>query len=225
MLRITDFANRDALMAAAAFHIVDALQAGIAARGQACAALSGGSAEGAYLHLAQAPLDWPRITLALVDERFVPPDHAASNEGMLRSALAPALRHGATLAPMYAPTSLDDAATRAEALYASLHIDIAIMGMGSDGHTASWFPGSEQLSGALDARSPHTVIAARAPNAAGATERLTLTLPALARAERVLLLISGDEKRAVLERAVRDKDAPVAALFTPPLNAEVLWAP
>ena len=99
------------------------------------------------------------------------------------------------------------------------------MGMGTDGHTASWFPGSAELGAALDAQAAYSVIAARAPQAAGAAERLTLTLPALARAERVLLLISGDEKRARLEQATRDDDAPVAALFKPPLNADVLWAP
>lgn len=220
------FATRDALMAAAAFRIVDALQAGIAKRGQACAALSGGSAEAAYLLLAEAPLDWARVTLALVDERFVAPGHPASNEGMLRSALAPVLRQGAQLAPMFAPApNVDDAAAQADARYAPLHIDIALMGMGADGHTASWFPDAKGLAAALDAKSARTVVAVRAPQAQGAPERLTLTLPALARADRVLLLISGDEKHARLEQSLRNEDAPVAALFKPPLKTEVLWAP
>lgn len=225
-MHLTILPNRDALLSAAAFQIVDALQAGIAARGHACAALSGGSAEGAYLLLAQAPLDWARVTLALVDERFVPAEHAASNEGMLRSALAPAIREGASIAPMFsAASNVDEAAARADAAYAQLHIDIALMGMGPDGHTASWFPDADGLAEALDPNTTRTVVSVRAPQAAGSAERLTLTVSALARASQVLLLISGEEKRAVLEQARQTGNAPVAALFKAPLNADAIWAP
>ncbi len=224
-MRLTESASRGALTQAAAAQIAEALKAGIAARGTGVAALSGGSAEAAYVQLAQMPLDWPRVRFALVDERFVPPEHAASNEGMLRRVLAPALAQGAQIVSMYAARgNAEAAAAHADALYAPLHIDIALMGMGTDGHTASWFPGSAELSAALDPNSKRSILAAHAPQAAGTSERLTLTLPALARAQRLVLLISGAEKRARLEQALRDDDAPVAALFKSPLNTEVLWA-
>lgn len=226
--QIRSFPDRRALMQAAANEIAEALEAGIASRGLAVAALSGGSTPApAYELLGQKRLDWPRITFALVDERFVPPDHPASNEGLLRRTLAPALGAGATLAPMFrAGGVLAKAADQTDAAYATLTLDIALMGMGTDGHTASWFPDSADLSEALTSK--RTVVAARAPSGDGASERLTLTRAGVARASRVSLLITGDEKRARLEAALREGPTagPVAALFDGAGAApEVFWAP
>lgn len=227
MVQITTFDTRDDLMGATASYIADALNAGAAVRGRACAALSGGSTpEPAYEALAAMALEWPGVTFALVDERFVPPDHPASNEAMLRRALAPALRQGAKLAPMYAAApSAADAALLVEPLYAALHIDVALMGMGEDGHTASWFAGAA-LRDALDPANPRTVIAQHAPRARGAPDRLTLTRAAIARADNALLLITGDRKRARLEAAFSEphETAPVAALFEG-ATPQVYWAP
>lgn len=226
MAQITAFATRAALMAHAAERIADSLREGLAANGRACAALSGGATpEPAYALLAQQNLDWPNVTFALVDERFVPPTHAASNEAMLRRALAPALEKGARLAPMYSPGDVEAAARAADAIYAPLAIDVALMGMGEDGHTASWFAGARGLDEALDPANARAVAALHAPQAAGSAARLSLTRAALARAGRVLLAITGDAKRAALEAALQD-GAPVAILFAPPAPApEVFWAP
>jgi 6-phosphogluconolactonase len=229
MTPVTAFVSRDALMAAVAERIADALRAGIAERGAACAALSGGTTpEPAYRLLAAQTLDWSKVTFALVDERFVPPDQEPSNEGLLRRALAPAFAQGARLAPMYADTpTAREAAERADTRYALLHFDIALMGMGPDGHTASWFPGAATLSEALDLESERAVVAVHAPQAYGTPERLSLTRAALARAGHILVLILGDEKRAYLETALstRAEDAPIASLFAlPKRTPEVLWA-
>lgn len=225
MRAITAFDTRDGLMAAASRRVSEALVLGIQARGSACAALSGGQTpEPAYRRLAHESVDWTRVTFALVDERFVQVDHPFSNEGMLRRSLRGAIGSGAALSPMFSPErTLEEAADLADAAYGALHFDVALLGMGADGHTASWFPGASGLAAAMDPASPRSVVAVRAPQAAGASERLTLTLAAIARADRVLLVITGEEKRSLLERAV---DEPVTALFNSlPRPLEVLWAP
>jgi 6-phosphogluconolactonase len=223
MIRIAEFASREALMQAAASRLAEALKQAMAQRGEACAALSGGSTpEPAYRILAAMPIDWTRIIFLLVDERFVPPAHEASNEGMLRRTLGPALSAGARLLPMFADNSaLEEAARRADAVYASQRADIALMGVGDDGHTASWFPQSHELPAALDLANPRTVIAVRAPGAAGSTERQTMTRAAIAKSESRLLLVTGASKRALLENA--PPKAPVAALLDA-APTEIFWA-
>lgn len=221
------FASRDALMLAAAQRVAAALEDAIRRHGSACAALSGGSTpEPAYRALAGLPLDWAKVTFALVDERFVPPNDAASNQALVQRALGPAFDAGARLAPMFFPSAtVEQSADQAEPRYAPIRIDVALMGMGDDGHTASWFPGVPALANALDLSNPRTVIALHAPQAAAASERLTLTRRALSRASQIILLITGEKKRARLEQALQSDDAPVSALFGPNMPApSVLWA-
>jgi 6-phosphogluconolactonase len=228
MTPIREFATRDALMQAAAERIAEALNQGIAERGASCAALSGGGTpESAYRALAALPLDWRKVTFLLVDERFVPAAHDASNEGMLRRALAPALAAGARLLPMFAEnTTSAEAAAHANAAYATEKIDIAVMGMGEDGHTASWFPDMPALDDVLDAGNSRTVVAVHATQASGSADRLTLTHGAIVSARQVMLLITGDAKRRRLETALKNRDTPVARLFEPPMSgAETWWAP
>ena len=229
MLPLLVLPTREALMQAAAERLEEALSEGLAQRGAACAALSGGTTpEPAYALLAARPLNWKGVTFALVDERFAPPTDPASNEGMLRRALAPALEQGARLLPMwFANTTPRAAAARANIAYAPLEIAIALMGMGADGHTASWFPGAEKLSQALDPENPHSVMALDAPEAAGRSERITLTLAAVARARNIVLLFTGPEKFARFTTAVQeDADtAPIAALARAAKFLETIYAP
>lgn len=223
MIGIRTFETREALMQETASRIADAIKDGISERGEAFVVLSGGGTpEPAYELLAAMPLDWPRVTFGLVDERFVPPTDVASNEALLRRTLAPAKAAGAKLLPMYSNTGLEEAAASADADYAGKTIDFALMGMGSDGHTASWFPLSPDLDSAL--KNTRTVIAATAPGAAGSAERLTLTRATLAGAKAIVLLITGAEKRALLNDQTRSR-LPVDELLDLPAPVETFWAP
>lgn len=226
MTKLLEFATREAQMSAAAERIAETLKLGISGPGHGYAALSGGSTPvPAYEALAKMPLDWSRVTFLLVDERFVPPSDAASNEGVLRRALAPALAGGAKLLPMYsADVGLDEAAARANTVYINSPIDIALLGMGEDGHVASWFPQSAELDAILDPTEPRAVAAVTAEGAAGSSQRLTLTRAGLERSQALVLLITGAEKRALIENTMRGR-LPVDALqeMYPPLS--ILWAP
>ena len=226
MIQITSFAQRETLMELAAERVAEVLNQAISQRGEGFAALSGGTTPApAYAELARLRVNWPSVTFMLVDERFAPPQHPASNEGMLRRELMPALARGAKLLPLYSEaTTTDEAAAAAEDVYRGKPIDIAVMGMGNDGHTASWFPGSPQLADALAPANPLTVMAVLAEGAAGTAARLTMTRAALDRAGEVLLLITGDEKRALLQDPRRGP-LPVDALFDLSAHTQAIWAP
>jgi 6-phosphogluconolactonase len=221
------FASREALYEAAALRLSEAMTQAITIRGAGCAALSGGTTPGPiYETLSAHRLDWRAVTFALTDERFVPPEHEASNEGLLRRTLAPALAAGAGLAPLYTPgVDLDIAAERADTAYASLGLDFVLLGMGADGHIASWFADAPEFEAALDPDNPRTVIAVRAPRAYGTPERLSLTAAAVVRAERVLLVLTGEEKRARFGAELARIGSPAATLFAAcPRAPEVFWA-
>lgn len=221
------FESRDALMHAAADRIATALKNGIATRGAACAALSGGSTPApAYEKLSECDVDWTRATFALVDERLAPPTSGDSNQGLLVRTLGGPLSKGAKIAPMWSEnTNLSAAADRANTAYNALNIDIAVLGMGADGHTASWFPDADRIRDALDPTNPRTVMTLHAESAAGTKDRLTLTASALSRVGRALLLITGDDKRARYEASLLSVGpSPIGALVAAcGGRLEVLW--
>ncbi|XZG69694.1 6-phosphogluconolactonase [Chitinibacteraceae bacterium HSL-7] len=199
-----DFADRPALDAGLARHIADALRAALAARGAASLALSGGrTPAGMFQALSNEDLDWSRVFVTLVDERWVPVDHADSNERTVRQNL---LVNRAASAQFISPVST--AATPHEGLaeitarFAVIPqpFDVLVLGMGDDGHTASLFPNAEELEAACASQD---VLAAVTPPAAP-HKRITLTLPAIARAHNVIVHITGEGKRALLETAMSE---------------------
>ena len=198
--------------AAIAAHVADALRAAIAARGQASLAVSGGKSPiPMFEALREQALDWAKVTVVLVDERVVPRDHADSNTALVarhllqgRAAAARFLPFFRELAPTFNAEVLDALVRDAEDRIATLPwpLDVAVLGMGEDAHTASLFPGAPGYARAIatDQRLAW-VVPDTAPHA-----RISFTLSALLAARELVLSITGESKLAVYRRAAQKAD-------------------
>jgi 6-phosphogluconolactonase len=221
------FADGGALAAALAQAVADDLRAALRERGAASLALSGGSTPKRFLQaLSAQALDWPKVVVTLVDERWVDEANPRSNAALLRANLLRNAAANANFLPLHRDAAEPEAALsllEAE-LEPLLPLDAAVLGMGSDGHTASFFPGGDHLAAALDPASTALVLPMRAPGAGEA--RVTLTLPVLLAARRRYLHIEGAEKRRVLDEALAGADLPIAAVLQQsPAAVPVYWCP
>ena len=204
---------------------------GFARDGRAVLALAGGRTPWpVYERLARAALDWSRVTVVPTDERCVPHGHEASNLRGLQAAFAAA--DGIRVEALTVPDGDCDASERhARDLLSGLRrrFDAVVLGMGTDGHTASLFPGAARLARgfdpALDAcRIDPDPLPPDAPY-----PRISLCVRRLLRTRALHLVITGEEKRAVLEAALADPDPlrrPVAAiLHAPGTQVRLHWCP
>jgi 6-phosphogluconolactonase len=227
-----EFASRDDLAAGLAAQVKQALEEAIALRGRAVLAVSGGSTPVAFFKaLSALELAWEQVTIILVDERMVPASHDRSNAKLVRDNLLQNNAANAFFVPMYQGAFDEgDAAHQIETVMkrASLAVpDFLILGLGSDGHTASFFPGGDHLPDAIDPAQKALVLPMHAEGAGEA--RLTLTLPVLLAARQIALHIEGAKKREVLDRALADGtralDMPVRAVFEHSVKpVAVFWA-
>jgi 6-phosphogluconolactonase len=221
-----------ALQADAAERLVALIEQAVAIRGRALVALSGGSAPpGVFRWLCDEPLrgrvPWAVLSLIWADERLVPFDHPDSNYLMARQTL---LDHVPIPSEQVYPVATyyrgDEAAAvyqrQLEALLA-VHegqIDVALLGMGPDGHTASLFPGFPQLEAPPEALVVAVTGAPKPP-----PERITLTAHALNRARTAIFLVAGADKAPQVRTALRGPYAPAttpAQLVRPP-DGQVIW--
>jgi 6-phosphogluconolactonase len=224
------FENREKLAEALATGVAAVLAGGNATTGSAVLAVSGGNTPARFFErLSKADIDWKRVTVILVDERFVPPSHERSNAGMVAKTLLQDRAAAAKFVPMV--TKASDFASNLAALEKAIAlvgpIDACILGMGTDGHTASFFPGGDHLSEAIDRNGEHQVISMNAPGAG--ERRLTLTLPRILDSHFIALHIEGLEKKSVYENALRDgpaEDLPVRTVLRAAKDRlQIFWAP
>ena len=202
------FGDRETLAHYLAQDVAAELRRAVLANGRASMALSGGSTPLLFLqHLSRENLPWQKITATLVDERQVPEDHARSNLRMLRENLTPA---GLTILPL-APERVQ-----------YLPFDATVLGMGGDGHTASFFPGGDTLAAALDPAQPPAVIALNAPGAG--EPRLTFNLAALLQSRSLAIHIEGQLKLDIITTA-EASGLPIAAVLDAPNPATLYWCP
>jgi 6-phosphogluconolactonase len=211
------FTARTELAETLARDVADELRRAIAAKGRATLAVSGGTTPQLFFEkLSEADLPWHRVTVTLVDERQVPESSNRSNARLVREALLRNKAAAANFVPVFGNPEAANAAP----------FDVAILGMGSDGHTASFFPGGDHLPEALDADTPKRIIEMNAPGAG--EPRLTFTLPVLLAAGRLKLHIEGADKKAVLDKALGDGPEaamPVRAILRSQTPVTLYWCP
>ncbi|MEQ1901959.1 MAG: 6-phosphogluconolactonase [Devosia sp.] len=206
-----DFRDKQALADTLADTVAADLAAAVKARGTATLAVSGGSTPARFFAALSCRdiVPWDRVTVTLVDERWVDETSERSNARLVKVNLLTGPAQRARFVPLYRGGATPDAAaiTRTnKALDAMGPLDVAILGMGNDGHTASFFPGGDTLTAALTADGSAIAI-----NAPGAGEpRVTLTLKRLLAARALYLHIEGEEKVQTLERA--EAEGPVEAM-------------
>ncbi len=231
-IKITAFDDREALVSAAFAYTLGALQDALGANQNAVLLGAGGSTpRPLYQQLSQADINWANVTIGLTDERWVPLTSQASNEAMIRQALIQNKAASAKLLSMVTdsarPAHQEISSVNATYAQAVDNCAVMILGMGPDAHTLSWFPDADGLEAALDPANPGAVAAISAkqsPVTGQHTERMTLTLSAVAKARRVLLLITGNEKRDVLEAA--GEDSPVGHMIGASEDRlSIYWAP
>jgi 6-phosphogluconolactonase len=216
-IRQSLFANGEQMAQALALEVAERLRTDLRQHGAASFAVPGGRTPALFQNaLARQPLDWPRISVTLTDDRWVPTDHLDSNERLLRTQLL----HGDAAAARFLP--LVDTGVAPERQRANVEQMLSqstrpyaavVLGMGDDGHTASLFPGAAGTAAALD-----PLGLARAALIAPTTAahlRISLTVKALLDTDVVMILIQGEGKRAAIEQAALSQPEahPIAAFL------------
>jgi 6-phosphogluconolactonase len=223
-MNIIDYPDAEMLAIGLADELASALRTALANEDRVLFVVPGGTTPGPVFDaLCETGLDWDRVDVLLSDERWRPEVHVRSNTRLIRERLLTGRAAAARYLPLYAKAEEPEAVlAELEAnISPALPIDVCLLGMGEDMHTASLFPGADNLEAALERRAPILV----PMRVDGAEEpRVTLSARVLNGAVAKHLVITGDKKRRAVERAqhTRPVEAPVAAVLD---DMTVHWAP
>jgi 6-phosphogluconolactonase len=209
------YRDNQALVAQLAPKIAAALAQAIAVRGYANLAVSGGSTpRSLFVALSKQAIDWRQVQITLVDERWVDETDSHSNAKLVHECLLQNLASDARFISL--KTSGDDAFASVASVITKLQkaphplfpLDVVVLGMGEDGHTASWHPGAETLAEIMDSNS--TAMCGAVRPVLAPFDRMTLTLSAVLQARLIILHVVGEGKKQVL--ATAQLSGPVATL-------------
>ena len=207
------------------------LQQAVKERNYATLVVSGGNTPKPFFQrLAEKDIDWPRVTVTLADERWVDTDSPNSNEKLVRTYLLQGKAEAASfigLKNRYATVSKGRQMCSEKLAALLTPFDVVVLGMGTDGHTASFFPQSIHLREALDTTSTEKCIAITSKH--GGYERITMTLSQLLDARQIFVYITGEGKMAVLEEALSGEsveEMPIRSiLLQDQVPVQIFWAP
>jgi len=200
----------------------------ITENGCASIAVSGGRTPiSLFEELSKLNLDWSKVELALVDERWVDAKNEDSNELLVRKHL---IKNKATQIKFFPIKNTANSAKEGQLLYeqalqkVKLPFDVIVLGMGDDGHTASLFPCCKELSQAMDPDNQQKCIVTKPKNAP--YERISLTFSTISKAKNLFLHLRGSSKLRTFELAMTLKDSnkmPIYAFTEQSL--EIYWCP
>ncbi|MDG1375621.1 MAG: 6-phosphogluconolactonase [Yoonia sp.] len=221
-MKFIEYADCEMMMIDLANILASALENALLSHDRVTFAVPGGTTPGPIFDtLSGVDLGWGRVNVMLTDERWVPETSARSNTKLIRERLLVGKAALATYVPLYAnaPTPEEKLPEMAAHIAPMLPINVMLLGMGADMHTASIFPEADQLDLALNGTD--VLVAMRAPSAP--EPRITLSADVLRGAMSRHIVIIGDEKRAALEKArtLTPIEAPIAAVLN---GATVHWA-
>jgi len=219
VIGLNKFPSGNELVLKLADEIISRLEHAIESSGRANLAVSGGSTPKAlFMQLSKSSLKWEAVHVYLVDDRKVSPNDERSNERLVRETL---LTNKAKQAHFH---SLLESYCSSTPL--PLSFDVLLLGMGNDGHTASWFPMGDQLDHAIDPTEVADILELSAPNIP--ESRVTMTIGAVSRSDFIALHIEGHQKLETYNRALLEGDSnemPVRHLMRAPnLPIHVYWA-
>lgn len=210
------FTTQDELVEMLSRSIADNLKHAIRTKGKASLLVSGGNTpKPLFKRLSELPLEWEKVTVGLCDERWVSTSHEDSNEHLVKTYLLQGNASKATFVGMYKEgIDIEDAQGEcAEKMKEALYpFDILILGMGSDAHTASLFPGNVKLDKAFDLQNEALCITIKPTTAP--YKRMSLTRQAILGAEHIYLHFEGKEKYDVYKEALNGDD-----IYTMPIRA------
>ena len=223
VVKLIEYQDREMLALQVADALVSAINTQLLSRDIVSIAVPGGTTPGPIFDMLSAMrLDWARVRVMLTDERWVPEDDDRSNTALLKQRLLTGAASDAQFVPFFQPgmTAEDGCTAAQEVLTPLMPLSLVLLGMGEDMHTASLFPGAPGLVEAMASDAPHLCPIAPVDQD---IKRVTLSAPALRGALDTHVLITGDKKRAALERALNlpPEEAPIAAVLG---GGTVHWA-